>query len=51
MKTTETTKHETPALSDAELDKAAGGVSNNILSRTTQAKNDMQKGIIANFRV
>jgi hypothetical protein len=46
MKRTETTKHETPALSDAELDKAAGG-----LSKVIQAKNDMQKGIIANFRV
>jgi hypothetical protein len=45
MKKTETMKNETPALNDAELDKVTGG------SKLIQAKNDMQKGLIANFRV
>jgi hypothetical protein len=44
-------KCETPKLSDAELDKVTGGSMMSMLSRLIQAKNDMQKGIIANFRV
>lgn len=35
----------TEQISEKELDQVAGG------SKLTQAKNDMQKGIIAQFRV
>jgi hypothetical protein len=51
MKKTETMKNETPALSEAELDQVTGGTAMGMLVRMIQAKNDMQKGIIANFRV
>lgn len=44
-------KSETPVLSDAELDKITGGRMMDMYSKIIQAKNDMQKGIIANFRV
>jgi hypothetical protein len=48
-----TMKSETPALSDAELDKVTGGKQSSMamLTRMIQAKNDMQKSIISNFRV
>jgi hypothetical protein len=49
--TSRTMKCETPKLSDAELDKVTGGSMMSMLSRLIQAKSDMQKGIIANFRV
>jgi hypothetical protein len=46
-------KSETPALSDAELDKVTGGKQSSMamLTKLIQAKNDMQKSIISNFRV
>ena len=46
-------KSATPALSDVELAKVTGGKEPllSMLSKIIQAKNDMQKGIIANFRV
>ena len=47
-------KNESAKLSDAELDKVTGGSAArmmDMLSKIIQAKNDMQKGIIANFRV
>jgi hypothetical protein len=42
--------NQTPRLSDAELDKFTGGRMMDMYSKIIQAKNDMQKGIIANFR-
>jgi len=47
-------KTQTPTLSEADLDKVTGGSASRLmdmLSKIIQAKNDMQKGIIANFRV
>lgn len=46
-------KSQTPALNDTELAKVTGGKESlaSMLSKIIQAKNDMQKGIIANFRV
>jgi hypothetical protein len=44
-------KNVTPKLTDAELDKISGGSMMSMLCKLIQAKNDMQKGIIANFRV
>jgi hypothetical protein len=47
-----TTPSKLLTLSDAELDKVTGGRAlMDVLSKIIQAKNDMQKAIIANVRV
>jgi hypothetical protein len=46
--------NQTSKLSDADLDKVTGGKVSRMMemySKLIQAKKDMQKGIIANFRV